>query len=275
MQNWSVRHPQWGKPMRACFTPPPGYAMLVGDLSQVELAVLAYYLELLMDDHGMSQAVRDEFDIHDANTKNWLGKEKGDADFKASRSICKNGIFASSYGARAKRLSLTIGVTLSEAQEILSTLEASIPIEKLKDFFWGVVASNRDVEPVKHGWGKYTSGFFYDAMGVRHAYFDINSRDRYKMTSAQRQSFNALMQGSVASLFMHLCNGLMPFLSRVGGWISGCVHDEVHCIVPLAYAEEALAECTRVFNSHTFSTKEGGVPIRSSFDIVTNWSEKG
>jgi DNA polymerase I-like protein with 3'-5' exonuclease and polymerase domains len=273
-QNFSVRHKQWGKPMRACFTPPPGHVMLIGDLSQVELAVLAYYLELFMDDHDMADAVRVGKDIHDANTENWLGTKKGEEKFKADRSICKNGIFASSYGAQAKRLSLTIGVTISEAREILSTLEASIPIEKLKDFFWSVVASNRDVEPVKHGYAKYTSGFFYDAMGVRHFYPEINSRDRYKMTSAQRQSFNCLCQGSVASMFMSLCTKLMPYINSVGGWFSALVHDEAIIIVPEAYADEALAKCSEAFNSIVLPTKEGGVPIRSTFSICKDWSEK-
>ena len=274
-QNFSVRHPQWGKPMRACFTPPPGYAMLVGDLSQVELAVLAYYLELFMDDHAMAQAVRDAEDIHDANTRNWKGSQRGDEKFKADRSICKNGVFASSYGAREKRLSLTLGVSISEAREILSTLEASIPIEKLKQFVWGVVASPRDIEPVKHMWGKYTSGFFYDVMGIRHFYPEINSRDRYKMTSAQRQSFNCLMQGGVGSMFMSLCVKLMPYLNRVGGWVVATIHDEVIFVVPEAHATDALVEGNRCFNSITLPTPNGGVPIRSSFDIVTNWSEKG
>lgn len=275
MQNWSVRHKDWGKPMRACFTPPPGYAMLVGDLSQVELAVLAYYLELFMDDHDMANAVRAAEDIHDANTRNWKGSAKGDATFKADRSICKNGVFASSYGAREKRLSLTLGCSLSEAREILATLEASIPIEGLKQFVWGVVASNRDICPVKHGWAKYTSGFFYDVMGVRHFYPDINSRDRYKMTSAQRQSFNCLMQGGVGSMFMSLCIKLLPFLNKVGGWVVSTIHDEVIFVVPEDYALEALAEGNRCFNSITLATPQGGVPIRSTFDIVANWSEKG
>ena len=274
-QNWAVRHKDWGRPMRACFTPPPGYAMLVGDLSQVELAVLAYYLELFMDDHDMANAVRAAEDIHDANTRNWKGTVKGDDTFKLDRGICKNGIFASSYGAREKRLALTLGCSLSEAREILATLEASIPIEGLKKFVWGVVASYRDIEPVKHGWSKYTEGFFYDVMGVRHFYPEINSRDRYKMTSAQRQSFNCLMQGGVGSMFMSLCIKLMPFLKRVGGWVVATIHDEVIFVVPEEYALEGLAEGNRCFNFITLPTKEGGVPIRSTFDICRNWSEKG
>jgi DNA polymerase I-like protein with 3'-5' exonuclease and polymerase domains len=273
-QNLSVRHPLWGKRTRASFTPPPGFSLLVGDLSQVELAVLAYYLELFMGDSGMAQAVRDEVDVHDRNTQAWKGVSRGEEGFKTQRSICKNGVFASSYGAKAKRLALTLCISVSDAQEILTTFENNVPIEKLKEFVYAVVASERDVEPVLFQWRKCTSGFMYDGMGVRHFYPDINSNDRYKRTRTERQVFNSLMQSTVASLFMSLCSKVNPYLVSKGGWISATVHDECLVIVPTEFAEEALAVCNEAFNSHTFPTEQGGVPIRSSFDICTNWSEK-
>lgn len=277
MQNWSVRHPVWGKRIRACFSPPPGYAMLVGDLSQVELAVLAYYLELYMDDSDMAQAVRDGEDIHDANTRNWTGVKKGEENFKAKRSVCKNGAFASSYGAKAKRLALTLCISVQEAQEILNVLESSVPIEALKQFVYSVARTERDIEPVKLMWRKHSSGFFYDVMGVRHFYPELNSQDRYLRSKAERQMFNCLMQGGVGSMFMSLCNKLLPYLNNIGGWIVSTIHDEVIFVVPEQYAEEALAEGTRCFNSIILGDVESGkyVPIRSSFDIVANWSEKG
>jgi DNA polymerase I-like protein with 3'-5' exonuclease and polymerase domains len=276
MQNWSVRHPKWGKRIRSCFTPPPGYVMLVGDLSQVELAVLAYYLELYMGDSDMAQAVRDGEDIHDANTKNWTGVKRGDEDFKAKRSVCKNGAFASSYGAREKRLALTLCISVQEAREILNVLESSIPIEALKQFVWSVTESEREIQPVKHLWRKYTNCFFYDVMGIRHFYPDLQSKDRYLRSKAQRQVFNCLMQGGVASMFMTLCNRLLPYLRSRGGWIVSTVHDEVIFVVLEEYGLEALAEGNRCFNSIVLGDQEGGkyVPIRSSFDIVSNWSEK-
>jgi DNA polymerase-1 len=276
MQNFSTRHPKWGKRMRACFTPPPGYSMLVGDLSQVELAVLAYYLELYMDDSAMAQAVRDHEDIHDANTRNWTGVERGDEGFKAKRAICKNGAFASSYGAREKRLALTLCITLAEAREILHTLESSVPIEALKQFVYDVASSHRDIEPVRYQFKRCTAGFFYDCMSVRHFYPDLESRDRYLRSKAERQVFNCLMQGGVGSMFMTLCLRLLPYLNRVGGWISATVHDEIIFVVPDEYALEALEEGNKCFNSITLGDESTGryVPIRSSFDIVSNWSEK-
>lgn len=276
MQNWSVRHPKWGKRIRSCFTPPPGYSMLVGDLSQVELAVLAYYLELYMDDSDMAQAVRDSEDIHDANTRNWTGVSRGEDGFKAKRSVCKNGAFASSYGARAKRLALTLCISVTEAQEILNTLEASIPIEALKQFVWSVAASEREIEPVKHGWKKYQAGFFYDCMGVRHFYPELMSQDRYLKGKAQRQMFNCLMQGGVGSMFMSLCNTLLPYLKSVDGWVVSTIHDEVIFVVPTEHEDEALIKGTEAFNSIILGDVATGryVPIRSSFDIVKNWSEK-
>jgi len=275
MQNWSVRHPKWGKAMRSCFIPPPGYVMLVGDLSQVELAVLAYYLELFMDDSDMAQAVRDHEDIHNANTRNWTGVREGEEGFKAKRAICKNGAFASSYGAKAKRLALTLCISVSEAQEILNTLEQSIPIEALKRFVYQVTETPRSICTVKHQWARYQQGFFYDCMGVRHFYPELLSKDRYLRSKAERQVFNCLMQGGVGSMFMTLCSKLLPHLKRMGGWVVSTIHDEVIFVVKKEYAQEALDVGNECFNSITLETKQGGVPIRSSFDIVKNWSEKG
>lgn len=273
-QNFSTRHPVWGKRMRSCFIPPTGYSMLVGDLAQIELAILAYYLELFCEDSSMADAARREEDFHSANAKNWLGAKEGDADFKAKRAVCKNGIFATGYGAAAPRLSLTLNIPVSEALEIINTVYENIEAKQLKEIFWQTLATTRPIHPIPYGYRKYTSGVFYDYLGVRHFYPDISSSDRYAVSSAKRQSFNCLMQGGCFSIFAHLLNQLFPHIKAVGGWVSATIHDEALIIVPTQCAEELLLKANEVFSSFKMDTPQGGIPIRAEFNIVNSWAEK-
>lgn len=271
-QNFSTRHPVWGKRMRQCFTPPKGYAMLCGDLSQIELGILAWYLEVLCDDSGMADGNRQGRDAHDVNTENWYGvrKDESPQEFKQRRAQAKNGIFASSYGAMAKRLSLTLCISIDEATEILYTVDTSTKISLLKQRLWDLMRETRDVKPVK---GK-RHGFFYDCLNNRHWYPDISSGERGIRGSAERQSFNCLMQGGCASVMFHLLNQCMGFITLHGGWIAGVVHDEALIYIPHDAKNVVLSRCNIVFNSLTLPSSQGGVQVRADFAEVNNWSEK-
>ena len=275
LQNFSTRHPVWGKRMRSCFTPPPGYDMLCGDLSQIELTILAWYLEILCDDHTMAEANRQGRDIHDANTEAWYHVTSADELFSLFRKRAKNGIFAGNYGAMAPKLSETLGITLEEAQDILDTIAESTAIGPLKEILWEMARKYRPVRPVPSPWGGVkSSGFFYDIMGTRHFYPDITSTERYRRIKAERQAFNCLMQGGCASLMYHLLNNVLDEVQTAGGWIAAIVHDEAIIYVPKAHTESVLQHCNKVFNEHVFPTAQGGVHVRADFHVVQNWSEK-
>lgn len=275
LQNMPVRYPLLGQRTRECFVPPAGFSMLVGDLSQIELGILAYYLELLCGDSSMAEATREARDLHTANTENWYGITPDDKDFNAKRKIAKNGIFASNYGAGDKRLALTLNVSIAEAREILYAVNSNLPLDKLKTIFWQTLSVSRPIRPIRNGYTSYTSGVFYDVMGVRHFYPDILSRDRWSKQSAERESFNCLMQGGCASIFFSLCNKLLDEVVVPNlGWIAATVHDEVIFYVPTPYAETALVGANRIFNELVLPTPQGGVNVRADFKIVKNWGEK-
>jgi DNA polymerase I-like protein with 3'-5' exonuclease and polymerase domains len=52
------------------------------------------------------------------------------------------------------------------------------------------------------------------------------------------------------------------------------VHDEAHFAIPDDKAEQALVDINKVFSSYVIPTAKGGVPVRASFSICKNWSEK-
>lgn len=246
--------------------------MLCGDLSQIELAILAYYLELLCRDSAMAEGNRAGRDAHDVNTTNWYGvsKEFDPVAFSQKRPMAKNGIFAAGYGAREERLSLTLNISRAEAREILNTVAATTEINQLKAIFWGQARRSRDVRKV----GGKTTGFFYDCLGSRGFYPQLTSHDKGERESAERQSFNALMQRGCSTIMQRLMNELLPTVASSGGWYAASVHDEVLVYVPTANASQVLAEANRVFNSLTLPTPQGGIYVRADFHAVQSWADK-
>jgi DNA polymerase I-like protein with 3'-5' exonuclease and polymerase domains len=274
MQNFSVRHPEWGKKVRSVFTPPPGYSMLIGDLSQIELAILAYYLELLCDDSSMAEGFRAGIDAHDNNTINWYGLQPGDPEFKQQRAKAKNGAFATNYGARAKRLSLTLSITLSEAMEILNTVNSNLKVGELKAKLWNLMLNDRSIKPIPHRRKGYTHGVFYDCFDTRLFYPEIKNNERYLRTSEERKSFNALCQSGCFSVLAKLLNESLPHIQMYNGWLAAIVHDEALGYVKTVHAEALQLELNRIFNSIVLPTEKGGVPVRADFHIVNSWADK-
>jgi DNA polymerase I-like protein with 3'-5' exonuclease and polymerase domains len=243
--------------------------MLVGDLSQIELCILAYYLQEFCDDRTMADGIREGKDVHTANTENWYGIDEGDDGFNDKRKIAKNGIFSVNYDASPMRVSLTLNISVKEAEEINSAVYENTEIKQLKELFYQVVETLRDIKPLQYRSSLYYNGFFYDCLGVRYFYPEISSRDVKLQKKARRRSFNALLQGGCFSLFATLLLKLLPEMKKRGAWLSAAVHDEAVILVPDAYAEELLAICQR-----DFTYMLGDVPIRASFKLVNNWSEK-
>ncbi|UVD33218.1 DNA polymerase I [Plectonema phage Pbo-yong3] len=276
MQNFSTRHRKWGKRVRACFTPPPGYVMFMGDLSQIELAIVAWYLEVLTGDSAMADGNRRGDDAHDTNTTNWYGVQKGTDEFKQSRPRAKNGIFAASYGAKYRRLALTIGCSFQEARDILETVERSTQITPLKQAVWDIMRQPRNVHPVRipYSHRKTTTGFLYDCLNTRLFYPGITSTDRFTRESSERKAFNALAQGGCASILRLLCNRSLPYVQKGEGWFAGLIHDEAIGYVKEEYAEETLAHLNREWNSLVLPSEQGGVYVRADFKLVESWSEK-
>ncbi len=276
MQNLSTRHRVWGKEVRKCFTPPPDYDMLCGDLSQIELAIVAWYLEVVRGDSRAAEGNRQGKDAHDTNTQLWYNVSKDDPEFKALRAKAKNGAFATNYSASAHRLGLTLNISTKEAQEIIDTVNDNSDIQPLKEFVWEQMAQSRDVLPVEkpYGFGSTNKGFLYTVFNGRMFYPEIVSSDKASRAKAQRQSFNALCQGGCAVLLRHLCNLSIPAFRNGEGWIAGLVHDEMLAYVKKEHTEQVLSHLNRVWNSIVLPSDQGGVFVRADFHVVQSWADK-
>jgi DNA polymerase I len=104
----------YGKPMRELFTVPQGWHLCGGDLSQLELRCLAYFL----DDGGEYAAQVMEGDIHTYNQK---------AAGLPTRDAAKTFIYATTYGGGDALIGKLVGGSAKEGKRLKAEFDKNIP----------------------------------------------------------------------------------------------------------------------------------------------------
>ncbi len=265
-----------GKVIREAFVAPPGYTLAIADLDRIEVVVLAFYLEYLFGDSRMADAVRAGLDVHAANADAWFPDVE---DRDRARRMAKDTIFAVLYGIMAKSLSTRLGVSPEQAENILNEVNERMPaIMDAKEWVWATCKKRR-----KFKWidiftdERATHGFMYDLVGHRLHYPDISSPNEFERARAQRQAFNALIQGSAGGIMKLL--HLQVFIAMRGlGRCMLAVHDEngVYLKNEVLYQKEEsiLKYLTDSFSSvRLLVTDKGSIPVRGEFQIGNNWKE--
>lgn len=255
-----------GLKVRQCVIAPDGYALAVADLDQVELRILAYYLEKVVGESRMADAARLRLDAHQANADAW----------GASRKLAKGGIFAVNYGAMAARLAKSLKITEKAAQELIDGINAGMPaIQALKEKVWGNLTVNRPGVKLYDGEGHQRSdGVIYTLFGSRIFYPLHNHRQEWRRSKARRQAFNALIQGTGANINKELSIRAMAVLRKYGCRMAAAVHDEVLIYIPLQHVEVVLTELNRIYdNSDILVTPKGFVPVTGNWAVGKDWVE--
>ena len=104
----------YGKPMRELFTVPKGWHLCGGDLSQLELRCLAYFL----DDGGEYAKQIMEGDIHTFNQK---------AAGLPTRDAAKTFIYATTYGGGDTLIGKLVGGSSKDGKRLKSEFDKNIP----------------------------------------------------------------------------------------------------------------------------------------------------
>jgi DNA polymerase-1 len=104
----------YGKPMRELFTVPKGWHLCGGDLSQLELRCLAYFL----DDGGEYAKQIMEGDIHTFNQK---------AAGLPTRDAAKTFIYATTYGGGDALIGKLVGGSAKDGKRLKSEFDKNIP----------------------------------------------------------------------------------------------------------------------------------------------------
>jgi DNA polymerase-1 len=229
-----------GKKARSMFVARPGYTLVVADLSQAELRMLAHYSR----DPALLKAFEENQDLHILTgagfarmsyeeLKEWYDDEnhpKHD-EAKKLRMLGKTGNFALTYGMGARKFQRYLivnnkyEITIEQAQEW---------IDGYNETYAGATAWKRKVTAFvkQHG---YVATFG----GRKRRLPGIFSKNSYERGYAERQGINAIIQGSVGDVICFAMTKIQPALVGLGGSILLQVHDELVAEVPIENGELA------------------------------------
>jgi DNA polymerase-1 len=240
--------------LRRGFICEPDYKMLLIDLSQIELRVLAHYCK----EQVMLDTLRDrKGDLHAATANVIFGSAAGagavSLTAKQQRTIAKTINFATIYGAGAAKLCHTLnkavpdaGFTQQQTRLFKRAYLKGYPL--LQEFIWAVERTIRE------------SGFVFDIFG----------RKYYCDPKFAYRGVNYLVQGCSAGIAKLAACRLHQLMARRKSGLINLIHDEF--VIALHPEDEALVpEMMRVVEDFT----QFRVPIYANASISdTNWSDK-
>lgn len=238
---------------------PTGFKLVVSDLSQIEVRVLA----ALSGDRTLIDAFReDKVDIHRSVAAIVLGK-RGEDVTDEERKIAKSIVFGQMYGQGVDGLRRTIQNRLGRE---FSQAEAQDYWERFFDAYPGV-KSWREQE------GRaFDLGYRYTRTRRGRRRLDVDNKPKRWNSPIQGLAADALKAIAVA---VYERREDIPGLEMVG-----LVHDEVMLLVPEAHAETAASWLSEIMEGVGDSVvngdmvKEDRVPIEADTKVCTAWGDK-
>ena len=184
LQNIPVRSAD-GKEIRKAFVPAPGQEFFSADYSQVELRIMAH----LSGDEGLIEDFRLGHDIHAATAAKIFHRGEPDGLEKVTREErgrAKTANFGIIYGITAFGLTERLGISRSEAKELIDNYFLTYP--RVQAYMQ---------ESIDHARQKgYTETVCHRRCYLR----DINSANATVRGFAERNAINSPIQGSAADI---------------------------------------------------------------------------
>jgi DNA polymerase-1 len=244
--------------LRKAVVAPEGYKLVVSDLSQIEIRVLA----ALTGDQDLIHAFEEGADIHRSVAATVLDKEHEDV-LEEERKIAKSIVFGQMYGQGVEGLRKTIQNKLGRE---FSETEAREYWERFFDAYPGV-KSWREKE-----------GRAFDA-GYRHTRTRKGRRRLDVDTKPKR--WNSPIQGLAADVLKAITVEVHERRQEVPGLeLVGLVHDEVICLVPEEHAERAAEWLTDIMEAAADTIVNGDapaearVPMKADTKVCGTWADQ-
>jgi DNA polymerase-1 len=244
--------------LRKAVVAPEGYKLVVSDLSQIEIRVLA----ALSGDQNLIHAFEEGVDVHRSVAATVLGKEHEDV-LDEERKIAKSIVFGQMYGQGVEGLRKTIQNKLGRE---FSETEA-------RDYW----AKFFDAYPGVKRW-REKEGRAFDA-GYRHTRTRKGRRRLDVDTKPKR--WNSPIQGLAADVLKAITVEIHERRQEVPGLeLVGLVHDEVICLVPEEHAERTAEWLTNIMESAADTIVNGDappearVPMKADTKVCRTWADK-
>ena len=251
LQNIPVRN-EYGKEIRKAFIPEEGCLFFSADYSQIELRIMAH----LSGDEHMIEAFRNGYDIHGATAAKIFKKSLEEVT-KEERSKAKTANFGIIYGITAFGLAERMGVSRTEAKELIEGYFQTYP--KVKEYM------NRSIEMAREK--GYTETVYHRKCHLR----DINSHNAVVRGYAERNAINSPIQGSAADIIKIAMIRIYHRFreEQLRSKMILQVHDELNFSV---YPEEKEKVQQIVIEEmeHAYSMQ---VPLEADYGWGKNWLE--
>jgi len=180
LQNIPVRDED-GKEVRKAFIPEPGCKFFSADYSQIELRIMAH----LSQDQNMIEDFKLGHDIHAATAAKVFHKHIEEVT-KTERSKAKTANFGIIYGISAFGLAQRMGVSRTEAKELIENYFKTY--SGIKNYM------DRSIEEAR------AKGYIETILKRKRYLPDINSHNATVRGFAERNAINAPIQGSAADI---------------------------------------------------------------------------
>ena len=243
LQNVPNASTEYGRMIRDLFIAPEGQSLVVADYSQIEPRIIASFSK----DPVMLDTYRVGGDIYTA-----VGDIMG-VDRKAGKVL----VLSIAYGVGPDNIANQIGCTENDARELLAEFEDKFRnIPRLKA---SVIREAKKREPIP---------FVRTLTGRRRYLPDLRSDVWWQVSKAERQCFNASIQGSAADI-MKIALVRASQMVPPGAEVILTIHDELVTTTPDSLAEET-ADCIR-------KAMEGvnvlRVPLTADVKIAPSWGK--
>ncbi len=252
LQNIPIRTAR-GRKTREAFVPrDDNFTLLSADYSQIELRIMAS----MSKDEGMLKAFNDGVDIHAATAAKVYKVSILEVD-RSMRSNAKSVNFGIIYGISAFGLSQNIGVSRTEAKQIIDGYFKEFP--KIKEYMDFSIEKARENE------------FVATILGRRRYLKEINSRNGMLRAMAERNAINAPIQGSAADIIKKAMIDVQSEIEKqnLKSKMLLQVHDEL--VFDMHKDEENLLK--DLVKQNMENAVELDVPIIVDLGIGNNWLE--
>lgn len=181
LQNIPIRSEK-GKEIRKAFIPRnDNYVLMSADYSQIELRIVA----AISGDHNMCEAFLEGKDIHKATAARVFGVDESEVT-KEMRYKAKSVNFGIIYGQGAFGLSENLGISRTEAKEIIDNYKKQFP--KIQEYMDSTIRFAKE------------NGYVETLMGRKRWLPDINSSNFTVRSFAERNAINSPIQGTAADM---------------------------------------------------------------------------
>lgn len=188
LQNIPVRDED-GKEVRKAFVPEPGCKFFSADYSQIELRIMAH----LSGDQNMIEDFMLGHDVHAATAAKVFHKPIEEVT-KAERSKAKTANFGIIYGISAFGLAQRMGVSRTEAKELIENY--FLTYKGIKEYMDKAIENARE------------KGYIETVLKRKRYLPDISSHNATVRGFAERNAINAPIQGSAADIIKKAMIGI-------------------------------------------------------------------